>query len=472
VKLYAVAIATLACSSSEPANPIDGGTDAAPCLTRITYGSRWIRPDDHPAPDDVVPGLVEWDGICTSDGPNSYATLSNGWKPYFIGTSGCELALDPSSSCGAAAGCSTRVTYGATWKQPADHPARFDDIPGRVFWDGTCRDGGADSFGELSNGWTPYFTGAASCALAFRWQGCGGLYANPVMPVGCADPGVVRDGDSYVMTCTSGGAPDAFPLYRSSDLVDWSPAGHVLPAAARPAWATGDFWAPEIHRIGTQWVAYFSARHTNGRFAIGAATAASPTGPYLAAQAPIVIDPDVGLIDASAFVANGTAYLMWKEDGNAQGQPTPIRAAALGTDGLSITGPIATLVTNDRAWEDNLVEAPFVVARDGMFYLFYSGNAYYDGRYAVGVARASQPLGPYEKRPDPILVTGGPWVGPGHCSVVGGPGGDDVMVYHAWREGMVNGPGDERYPLVDQIVWRDGWPVVPASPSSTSRPKL
>jgi beta-xylosidase len=107
-----------------------------------------------------------------------------------------------------------------------------------------------------------------------------------------------------------------------------------------------------------------------------------------------------------------------------------------------------------------------------LYYLFYSGNAYYNGSYAVGVARAASPLGPYLKLgSNPILKTGGYWVGPGHCSVLDGPSGDTYMVYHAWLLGHVNGPGDGRMDLVDQIQWRgDGWPQMLDAPSAGSRP--
>ena len=445
-------------------------SDANVCTTRITYGARWIRPANHPAQHDVVEADVSWDGTCVPDGANSYAVLSNGWKPYFTGTNGCEIAFDHSTACGAPSTCTTRITYGDAWRKPAGHDAQYDDVAGRVYWDGACRAAGTDSFAELSNTWAPHFAGANACALSFRWSECGGAYANPVVPTDCADPGVVRDGDRYVMSCTSGNAGDAFPLYTSTDLVTWTRVGHILPAAARPPWAKRDFWAPEIHKIGQQWVAYFSARTADGKLALGAAIASDPLGPYTAKPEPLLVDANVGLIDASAFVVGGVAYLVWKEDGNAIGQPTPIKARAIGPDGISLTGATTTLITNDRAWEGNLVEAPFIIEHDGHYYLFYSGNAYYDGRYAVGVARASSPLGPYEKAPAPIVTTRAPWVGPGHCSVVPGKGGDLYMVYHAWREGMVNGPGDGRLVLVDQIVWRDGWPVLPGAPSALTRP--
>lgn len=471
-----VLVLATACSSSPASDPPDAGTDAAGddaapgvCSTRISYGTTWLKPAQHPGTD-LAMADVTWDGTCVDDGDNSYAVLSNGWKPYFRGHSACEIALDHSSACGAPEACSTRITYGSAWRKPAAHTTSFDDVTGRVFSDGTCRPAGGDSSALLSNDWAPHFAGADACALSFRWSECGGLYANPVMPTPCADPGVVRDGDRYIMSCTSGNAANSFPLFTSTDLVTWTRIGHILPAAARPAWARRDFWAPEIHRIGTHWVAYFSARTADGSLVIGAASAPDVTGPYTALAQPLFTNASVGLIDASAFVANGTAYLLWKEDGNANGQPTPIKARELTADGLGVTGPTTTLITNDRAWEGNLVEAPYVVRHDGSYYLFYSGNAYYDGRYAVGVARASSPLGPYTKAAAPIVVTRDEWVGPGHCSVVDGAGGDSYMVYHAWRAGMVNGPGDGRLAIVDQIVWRDGWPVLPGAPSTATRP--
>ena len=152
------------------------------------------------------------------------------------------------------------------------------------------------------------------------------------------------------------------------------------------------------------------------------------------------------------------------------GRPTPIRLQALTADGLTVTGPVATAITNDRRWEDNLVEGQFIVRRDGRYYLFYSGNAYFDARYALGVARADRLFGPWEKRGDPLLVSNAAWAGPGHGSVVVGPGGDDVLVYHAWVGGRA-GAAPGRLVLVDALRWLDGWPFIPGAPSSSSRPR-
>lgn len=457
-------------ANASQGNGGSGGSTPVPCTTRITYGSRWVRPADHPSDVDVVDGLVTWDGLCALDGANAYATLSNGWKPYFTGHDGCIVALDHEGDCGLPpAPCSTRIGYGPSWLAPRDHPASYDDVSGVVFGDDLCRaEGGNVRATRLSNGWDPHF--ADECQLSFRYLQCGGLTANPVIATDCPDPGVLQDGESYVLACTGGAFGSAFPLRTSKDLVRWEPAGFIFPGSGFGSWSVGDYWAPEIHRVGSSYVAYYSARHASGHLAVGAAVASSPLGPYTDVGAPLVHEQSVGHIDAHVFEDDaGTHYLVWKDDGNAFGLPTPIWAQALTPDGLARTGPKVKLLTNDLPWEGPLVEGPWVVRHDGAYYLFYSANTFYDTKYAVGVARSANPLGPYEKHGPPLIVSGGAWSGPGHGTVTRGPRGEDVFVYHAWRSDHVNeAPG--RLVLVDRIEWNGAWPALFGAPSSSSRP--
>jgi len=465
------------------AAPSDAGADAAstgeagagdaalPCTTRITYGSAWIHGPNHPAQYDDVAGNVGWDGTCTDDGPSSYAVLSNGWKPYFQGNGACMIALDYRGSCPQApAACTTRVTYGPAWKSAPNHPAQYDDVPGRLTWDGVCHAAGSDGYGVLSNGWQPTFTGTSGCEMSFEYRQCGGLYANPVVNVDCPDPGVLLDGSQYVMTCTSGNAADAFPVRTSPDLVHWTQVGSVFPSGKHPSWAVSDFWAAEIHHVGSHYVVYYTARGADGVLAVGAASGSSATGPFTDPGAPLLHDPSMGYIDPSEFEApGGTRYVLWKEDGNAVGKPTPIHIQPLAPDGMSVTGSPATLITNDQPWEGAVTEGPWMLLHGGSYYLFYSGNAYDSTAYAIGVARASSPLGPFTKLPSPILSTWGAWAGPGHCSVLDLPDGETDVVYHAWEAGAV-GAAPGRLGLVDRIVWNGGWPSVPGAPSSRSVP--
>ncbi len=462
----------------DPSTP-DAGTEPEPepCRTRITYGSAWIHGAGHAAMYDDTSGRVTWDGVCQWDGQSSYAVLSNGWKPYFAGRSSCVIALDVRGECEdpPPAECRTRVTYGESWNAPGGHPNRYDDVRGVVTWNGECEDAGASSRGLLSNGWTPYFAGSDACWMGFRYEQCGGLFVNPVVDQSCADPGVVHDGSRYVMVCTSGSAATAFRMRTSTDLVHWQveEGRAVFPSGTWPSWASGDFWAPEIHAVGSGWVAYFSARRSDGRLVVGAATADDVLGPYTDIGQPLIVGTGPGVIDAHHFEdTDGQHYVVWKVDGNQNGGPTPILIQRLESDGVTLEGEAATMIDHDLDWEGSLVEGPWLIREGDYYYLFYSANGYASTRYAVGVARrpvSDGVMGEFTKLEDPILTSNDAWSGPGHGSVVRDPNGDWVFVYHSWVAGHVtDSPG--RLVLVDRITWRDGWPHMHSAPSTRSQP--
>jgi len=288
-------------------------------------------------------------------------------------------------------------------------------------------------------------------------------YSNPVIPFDCPDPGVISTGDPpiYYAVCTGG----SFPIRRSYDLVLWEDTGAVVLPGGKAPWSAngGRNWAPEMHRVGDSFVVYFTAVNSSDVLSIGAASSDSPTGPFVDSGGPLVEHPQ-GVIDASFFRdGDDQQYLLYKIDGNATGQPTPIYLRELAADGLSFA-PGATEVelirNNSSTWEGGVVEAPWLMERGGTYYLFYSGNVY-DYRYRTGVARASVVSGPYEKHGDPILANDASWVGPGHGSVV--PLRDRLFfVYHAW---YANGSGQHdasrgRNVLVDEITFADGWPRI------------
>ena len=152
---------------------------------------------------------------------------------------------------------------------------------------------------------------------------------SPRMRHGYGDPAVLRvsepgaDGAEdvwYYLVATSNDAPDSFPLLRSRDLRTWSFVDFVFPHGRKPAWAAdgegvGDYWAPEMHRVGGEFRVYFTARERErGELCIGMASAPRPDGPFTTPDEPIlrgdVIDSHV-LVDR-----DGTAYLFWKEDAN------------------------------------------------------------------------------------------------------------------------------------------------------------
>jgi arabinan endo-1,5-alpha-L-arabinosidase len=298
-------------------------------------------------------------------------------------------------------------------------------------------------------------------------------FRNPVVATDCPDPAVVAvdeaDGRRYYAVCTGG----RFAIRTSRDLITWHDTGAFILPSDKPPWAANGErnWAPELHRVGDRWIAYFTSVDQQDRLCIGTAVAASPTGPYTVSAAPLVQDPQ-GVIDANFFEDDdGRRFLIYKIDGNAFGNPTPIYIRELAPDGLSFapgSSPTQILVNDAGTWEGGVVEGPWLVKRADHYFLFYSGNVY-DHRYRTGVARSKSVLGPYEKHGQPILGINSQWVGPGHGSVVT-VGGSDFFVYHAWlndgSDGHVAAAG--RQMLVDRIIYANGWPAIGGGSPTTS----
>lgn len=156
----------------------------------------------------------------------------------------------------------------------------------------------------------------------------------PDILYGYGDPAVLRleedgRGPAYYLVATSNDAPQSCPIITSRDLVSWDLAGYGLPEGGKPIWAARDgegaeYWAPELHKVGDEYLLCFAARLRNGEFGIGFATADSPAGPFVPEPAPLL---DGGVIDPHVYTdGSGLIMLYWKQDSN---DVWPIRLAAL-----------------------------------------------------------------------------------------------------------------------------------------------
>jgi xylan 1,4-beta-xylosidase len=284
--------------------------------------------------------------------------------------------------------------------------------------------------------------------------------ANPVIPGDHPDPTILRIGHTYWMASTSGDWAPSFSLFRSGDLRHWTPAGAVFPQP--PAWASGDFWAPELTTGPGGVFVFYAARKEGGPLCVAVASAPKADGPYTD-HGPLVCQAD-GSIDPSVVRDKREhTFLVWKEDGNSIGKPTIIWAQPMTADLLHLSGERFELLRNDPAtWEGAVVEGPYILRHQGRFYLFYAGNACCGQacHYAEGVARADRLTGPWMKDPgNPIIRANGAWRCPGHGTAVTTPEGKDYFLYHAYPAAASVYLGRES--VLDAIGWTaDRWPVI------------
>lgn len=295
-----------------------------------------------------------------------------------------------------------------------------------------------------------------------RPEGASVGFTNPVYDNNFADPQVIAAGETFYAFATNGPLGNIQTL-KSADLVAWEQVGDALPEL--PAWTSaGKVWAPEVAVHGPdRYVMYYtSSNDASGRQCLGVAVASRPEGPYIDKSSnPLVCQAGQGgSIDASPFQdASGQRWLYWKNDGNAVGMDTWIYVSKLSADGLQLVGETTKLIKQDLPWEGNLVEAPYMVERNGKFHLFYSANAYDKAEYAVGYALCTTPTGPCTKSGDPILTTSSDAAGPGHNMVLQ-KDGRYWFVYHAWDPALVGVDPPGRTMWLSELTWDADKPVV------------
>ena len=314
-------------------------------------------------------------------------------------------------------------------------------------------------------------------------------YTNPLRdaqgnPLTCPDPSVSDSpsgGYRYFLVCTSDYDASSFPIRKSNDLVHWENVGYVFPEGKQPAWATpmgqgGRYWAPEIYRIGGKWVVYFATkRKTDGQFVIGVATADTLRGEwtskilhYSGQFNSVNADHELhgGVIDPSVLEgADGKLYLYYAKQSN------QIWVGTLSDDGLTLQSDVHFLFGVTEPWEETCVEGPEPYMANGKYYLLYSGASTWTGTYAVGVAEADTPYGPFTKKgPPPILHSGRGFIATGHSShPTRGPDGNLYLLYHSLRQ--PSHVSNDRKLMLDRFYDSGEWPIVhDGEPSSGPQP--
>ncbi len=301
---------------------------------------------------------------------------------------------------------------------------------------------------------------------------------NPVLDRDFPDPAVLRAPDGWYYAYATQSIAESRTLNiqvaRSRDLARWEHRGEALPEKPRWAAATQNFWAPHVLHDARQerYFMYYSAQPDGSAGkCLAVATALDPLGPFVDSGAPLLCGKGVEHIDPMAFddPRSGRRLLIWGSGG------TPLRARELAPDRLRfLPGSDAVdLVAPDagRPYR-SLIEGAWMTYRDGWYYLYFSGDrcCTREPRYAVMVARARDPLGPFEhfqggrNGSGVILEADERWLAPGHNSIASDAAGNDWIVYHAYHARRFPDGDRRRVMLIDRIVYRDGWPTVSGSP--------
>lgn len=296
------------------------------------------------------------------------------------------------------------------------------------------------------------------------------VYNNPVVDYSLPDPSVIRADDGYFYLYATEDIKN-LPIHRSKNLVDWEFVGTAFTNETRPTFEKkGGLWAPDINKVGNQYVLYYSMSRWGGEWTcgIGCATADTPAGPF----------KDHGMmfrsnginvqnsIDPFYIEVKGKKYLFW---GSFRG----IYGIRLTNDGLAVKPGEKPIRIAGTAYEGT-----YIHKKGGYYYLFASTGTCCEGlksTYTTVVGRSKKLFGPYcDKQGKPMMENNheilihknDAFVGTGHnAEIMTDKAGTDWILYHAVS---VKHPGG-RVLMLDKVSWKDGWPsVATSSPSLTS----
>jgi arabinan endo-1,5-alpha-L-arabinosidase len=291
------------------------------------------------------------------------------------------------------------------------------------------------------------------------------------------DPVIARENDRYYVYSTG----SLVPFICSRDKVVWEFCGRVF--KSNPAWTReinpnlADIWAPDISFFNDRWHLYYAVSTFGSQnSAIGLATNTTldpdstdyewvDQGEVLrshAGDAWNAIDPNLVLDE------NGEPWLAWGSFWDGIWMRKIDRATGqLDADDETYHH----LATRSTASNSNpAIEAPFLIFREGKWYLFVSFDRCCQGiasTYNVRVGRSEVLTGPYVDRDSVPLTEGGgmlilsaygQWKGPGHNGMLFE---DDIywMVYHAYDANQIGIPKLR----IESVSWdAGGWPSLPS----------
>jgi len=258
-----------------------------------------------------------------------------------------------------------------------------------------------------------------------------------------ADPHVIRVGCTWYLYATHSQVD--LQVWYSDDLTNWI-QGPTIWAPTQDWQTEGNLcgiWAPHVEPAGDKFFLYYSA---NCR--IGVAVANDPLGPFVDVyDHPLVgngyggvgdgqlvndlfLDYDDLAIDAFVLQTAGGQRILFH---NAFTPASTVHAQEM-PDFVSVSGkPLVMIEPDLNSWEGFIREGTWVLEHEGVFHLMYSGNDCFTAEYAIGVATATNPMGPYVRDPrNPILQKNpeSEFWGPGHHSVTYDATGKPLMFYH------------------------------------------
>lgn len=281
------------------------------------------------------------------------------------------------------------------------------------------------------------------------------------------DPQIVLyEGTYYCYATTPTEENRNFYVWKSDDLINWS--DKILCFEASKAWGTKDFWAPEVVLHNGKFVMHYSARDSEGSLRLGVAVSDSPEGPFVDVYGKPMFDLGYATIDGSVLCCEEENFFYYSRDcsenyidGVRMSQTYCVELDDTLTKVISepmlMTTPteeyeLKSLHVRSKPTLWN--EGPTVIKVGDKYVMNYSTNYYASNDYAICVATAEHPLGPWKKSVNnPVLSCRADLFGAGHNAFFTGEDGQLYTSFHI--QTYPDNPSGDRRTVIGKVTFSE-----------------
>lgn len=306
-----------------------------------------------------------------------------------------------------------------------------------------------------------------------------------------ADPFICRQGNGKYYFTASVPAYDRIVLRCADTLAGIADAEEVTIWQKHASGIMSEhIWAPELHYIDGMWYIYFAGGEKENvweirPYVLECADEDPMTGTWKELGMMQCADDDefsfrAFSLDGTVFENQGKRYYVWAEKVGVGKQISNLYIAEMESPNKLKTVQVL-LTTPDYDWERVgfwVNEGPAVIKRNGKIFLTYSASETGEF-YCMGMLTAdcdSDLLDPlsWKKERYPVL-TSDPSIevyGPGHNSFTVDDEGNDILVYHARKESVIEGNplyNPNRHTMLMKIKWENNRPVFTLAAEKTDR---
>ena len=281
------------------------------------------------------------------------------------------------------------------------------------------------------------------------------------------DPQILLyEGTYYCYATTPTEENRNFYVWKSDDLINWS--DKILCFEASKAWGTKDFWAPEVVLHNGKFVMHYSARNSEGSLRLGVAVSDSPEGPFEDVYGKPMFDLGYATIDGSVLCCEEGNFFYYSRDcsenyidGVRMSQTYCVELDDTLTKVISepmlMTTPteeyeLKSLHVRSKPTLWN--EGPTVIKVGDKYVMNYSTNYYASNDYAICVATAEHPLGPWKKSVNnPVLSCRADLFGAGHNAFFTGKDGQLYTSFHI--QTYPDNPSGDRRTVIGKVTFSE-----------------